>query len=197
MSRTAFLSAWKMDMAVHAQWHMPSIFQARSNPAGVVISNSVHINGSSLGSSCAKAGFSNLNLSSLLFCAPISLSDHLSYRCFELPARWCSLCFGSCLCLLAYRSTPRHPSPGSSSTRGRQPLGWLPRVYKPACVVTTHRGARARSRHARFLFYWLLFLFLIWGTRSCFMKFALHAGCRWKVRASAFTSFLTFDITMS
>lgn len=125
---------------------MPLIFQARSNPAGVVISNSIHINGGSLGSSCAKASFSNLNLSSFLFSAPISLSDHLSYRCFELPARWCSLCFGSCLCLLAYRSTPWHPSPGASSTRGIQPLGWLPYVYKPAWVVTTHRGARAHSR---------------------------------------------------
>lgn len=80
---------------------MPLIFQARSNPAGVVISNSFHINVSSLGSSCANAGFSNLNLSSFLFSTPISLFNHLSYCCYELPARWCSLCLGLCLCLLA------------------------------------------------------------------------------------------------
>lgn len=101
VSRTAFLSAWKMDMAVDAQWHLPLIFQARSNPAGVVISNSFHINGSSLGSVCAKAGFSNLNWSPFLFSTLISLSDHLSYRCCKLSAHWCFLCLGLYLCVLA------------------------------------------------------------------------------------------------
>lgn len=42
---------------VFVHWHMPLIFQARSNPAGVVISNSFDINGNSLGSSCAKVVF--------------------------------------------------------------------------------------------------------------------------------------------
>lgn len=188
-------------MEVHVQWHMSLIFQARSNPAGVVISNSFHINGGSLGSSCAKTFF-NLNLSSFLFSVPI-----FPVQSFVIPLLWTScVCFGLCLCLLANTLCVSICAVAPLSWHPRRSLDATSRVT-PLCLQThlccynTQGRTRAltsvSSLNPRFLFYWLLFLFLIWGTRSSLMKFTHHASCRWKVRPSAFTSFLTFDITMS
>lgn len=159
-------------MAVHAQWHMPLIFQARSNPAGVVISNSFHINGSSLGSSCVKAVFSNLNLSSFLFSTPIFLSNHFSYWCWELPEWCCSLCFGLFLYLLAKTLCVSIYAVAPPLSWRRQPMRDTASRVTPPCLQThlccynTEVHVRAHVRvfpgsHVRFLFYWLLFFFLI------------------------------------
>lgn len=184
---------------------MPLIFQARSNPAGAVVSNGFHMNGSSFGSSCAKAAFSNRK--SEFFSLPAqSFVAVVNFRPAAASSVLVCVCvFSPTLC--AYRSTPWHPSPRPGGSRGIQPLGLLsPPVFTNPPVLLQHTEAHVHAHdhirvfprsHARFLFYWILFFFLIWGTRSGLMKFALHASCRWKVRASAFTSFLTFDITMS
>lgn len=132
----------------------------------------------------------NRNPSSFLLSGPITLSNHLSYRYFELPARCCSPGFALRLCLLADTLCV--------SIRAVAPLSWrrqhtrdqaspvtpLPCLQTHLCCYNTQRRTHARANtrvfprsQARLRFYWILFLFLLWRTRSGLVKCNLHTGC--------------------
>lgn len=78
----------------------------------------------------------------------------------------------------------------ASAARARYSLFWYSPVFTNPPVLLQHTDAHPCANthvfprsHVRLQFYWILFLFLLEGTRSGLMKFNLHSSCWWKVRA--------------